>query len=738
MNCRAPFRASAAGFAIGVVCAAVWATTYPARGGVNADGMATADEKSATTTTAEAEPTEYNNSIEFAFGGVTVEGDEAQFEQNHRIPADQVFGGIENLHLEGSMGKDVQFQLDGHAIFDTNDYGLRLQLTKAKLGYIQFGYDEFRTWYDGNGGFFPPNGQFFPPPDSELHIDRGDVWVELGLRVPDWPEITVRYSHEFRDGQKDSTIWGDTTLTGITGATRKIAPAFRNIDETRDTFTFDATKSFGKTDVLLGMRYEHDDNDYSLNMIRGAGQLPPLVAPPGQLRFFTQHQRDDVDLFSGHAIAETRFSDSFWLTTAYSYTTMTNDLTGSRLPGTTFDAAFGEPVPTLNRFDHSFINLAGTAQVDEHIINANLYWAPAKDITVVGGFRYTHEDRDSDSVFLAVEPTANVPPFTATNPEGGFHLGTPEPAGGARASDYDRFAQNIELRLTALSDWLFYARGEWEEEWGHVDEFHTDEEVPLNKDTDSLYQKYTIGANWYPLMRLNFSGQYYHKKVSYGDDITTASFPRLINQDWNTDDVNARITFRPKIPVTLGSLALVTRYDFVRTSIDGQWEVFSDGTLLNEQQTGVIKRHVISESVNWSPLARFYLQADFSYIWDGTDTPASSIILVPTADIPTVLNAENDYYTIAASTGYIIDNKTDIRANYSYYRANDYVNNSLAGVPYGAGAREHIASATLTRLLTKQVRLQLSYTFYDYTDETSGGHNNYRAHSIFSRLQFRF
>ncbi len=32
----------------------------------------------------------------------------------------------------------------------------------------------------------------------------------------------------------------------------------------------------------------------------------------------------------------------------------------------------------------------------------------------------------------------------------------------------------------------------------------------------------------------------------------------------------------------------------------------------------------------------------------------------------------------------------------------------------------------------------LSYTYFDYTDETSGGHNNYRAHSIFSSLQFRF
>jgi hypothetical protein len=92
--------------------------------------------------------------------------------------------------------------------------------------------------------------------------------------------------------------------------------SFRNIDETRDIFTFDLSHTIANTDVLLGMRYEHDENDYSFNMIRGAGQLPPLVAPPGQQRFVTQHQNDDIDLFSGHAIAVTRFDDSFWFTAA--------------------------------------------------------------------------------------------------------------------------------------------------------------------------------------------------------------------------------------------------------------------------------------------------------------------------------------------------------------------------------------------------------------------------------------
>ena len=731
MKRRALLRARTAGFAAGLVCAAIW-TGHPSHAAVNADGTEIPDAKS--TPAVEEQPPEYKNWIEFAFGGTTVDGDRAQFEQAHRIPGDQVFGGISDLHFEQTIGKDVEFKLDGHAIFDTNDYGLLMELTKAKLGYVQVGYNEFRTWYDGNAGYFRPNGQWFSPPFPEMHIDRGEAWIELGLRAPDLPEITVRYTHEFRDGQKDSTMWGDTNLTG-TGVTRKIAPAFRNIDETRDIFTFDLSHTMANTDVLLGMRYEHDENDYSLNMIRGAGQLPPLVAPPGQQRFVTQHQNDDIDLFSGHAIAVTRFDDSFWFTAGYSYTTLQNDLAGSRLPGTTFDAAFGEPVPTLSSRDHAFINLAGLAEVDQHVFNANVFWMPSKDFDIVGGFRYTHETRDSNSVFLAVEPEANEAPFTANNPEGGFHLGPGEPAAGFRSSDYDRFAESVEMRYAGWADWLFYARAEWEEEWGSVNETHTDEEVPLDKDTNFLGQKYSVGMNWYPLMNLNFSGQYYHKIASYGDDIRTATFPRLLNQDWNQDDVNVRITFRPKIPV--GALSLVTRYDFLRTAIDGQWAAPADGILLNEIQTGVITKHVMSESINWSPQPRFYLQGNVSLVLDQTDTPASSINFDPHVG-PTVVNFRNDYWTVTATAGYIINDKTDVHADYSFFRANVYFTNSGAAVPYGLGATEHVASATLTRQLTQQVRLQLRYTFYDYTDETYGGHNNYMAHSFLSTLQFRF
>jgi hypothetical protein len=681
----------------------------------NADGMAVPNDTE--------EESETPNSIELGVGGLISNGDAAQFKQEHHIPGD-VFGGIEDFHYEHLVGKKGQFSLDGHAIFDDNNYDVKLELSQPELGYIRAGYDEFRTWYDGNGGFFPVNGQFFPPPIPEMHIDRGEAWVERGLRLPDWPEITLRYSHEFRDGQKDSTSWGDTTLTGLTAdqVARKIAPAYRDIDETRDILALDIAKTFGKTDLDLGMRYEHADNDNRLQLVRGAGQVPPLVAAPGNQRFVTQEDKMNLDLFSGHAIAETHFSDSFWLTSAYSFTTLGSDIGGSRIYGPTYNSSYSDPISNLGMFDHGFLNLAGTSELEQHVVNLNLMWLPVKDLTILSAFRYTHEEKQSDSAFVETSTRSSpLVPMLANSFE-----------------NFNKFAETLELRYAGIRDWLFYASGDWEDETGDIHESLQEVGTPAVagvKEIDILRQKYTAGFNWYPTFRLNVAGQYFHKIYSW-ENQSTVDGQQLDNQDWNTDDLNIRLTWRPHLPTAWGTIAFVTRYDFRITSVAGQWSI-PDEAPFSSEHTALIRDHVLTESVTWNPLARLYFQGNFSYVLNETKTPASNIEIVSGAG-PTILNFQNDYWTVEASVGYLLNDKSEFHAVYSYYRADDYVDNSLAGLPLGTGAEEHTISATLTRQLTKRVRLRLQYGYFNYTDALFGGHNDYEAHSIFSSLAFAF
>ncbi len=394
---------------------------------------------------APAEP-EYNNWIELSIGGLITSGDVAQFEQQHHMSGD-VFGGIHDLHYEQTVDKNGQFSIDGHAIFDTGDYDLTLSLSKPKLGYIKAGYNQFRSYYDGNGGFFPVNGAFFPPPIPEMYVTRGEAWFEMGLQLPDWPEIIIRYSHEFRQGQKDSTIWGDTNLTGLTTdqTTRKIAPAYRDIDEARDIVSLEISKTFDNTDIGLGMRYEHDNNNDALNLQRNPGE--------DNQRFITQKESDNFDLFSGHATTETRFSDSLWLTTAYSYTALSSDLSGSRIYGPFYYSSFNDPIETLGIRDEGFLNLAGVSNAHQWVVNLNLMWLPAKDLTILTALRYTNENKQSSSTFL--ETTTRTEPLI--------------PIAASSFENFNTVAETFELRY-AGTDWLFYARGDWEEQSGDIHE----------------------------------------------------------------------------------------------------------------------------------------------------------------------------------------------------------------------------------------------------------------------------
>ena len=89
-------------------------------GTVAAAGLrAGTDGKAITATATEEQPKEYKNWIELALGGVITSGDRAQFEQEHRLPGDQVYGGIQDLHFEGTFDKNGVFSVDGHALWDS-------------------------------------------------------------------------------------------------------------------------------------------------------------------------------------------------------------------------------------------------------------------------------------------------------------------------------------------------------------------------------------------------------------------------------------------------------------------------------------------------------------------------------------------------------------------------------------------------------------------------------------------
>jgi hypothetical protein len=667
----------------------------------------------------ELEPGEYNNWVTTSVGGAIVSGDRPSFQRQHQMPAGP-YGGVEELHFEQMLG-DAVFTLDGRAMFEMMDYFLRMGISDPNRGYVNLGFSQFRTWYDGSGGYFPPTDLWFSIFDENLYLDRGEVWVEMGLTLPDVPSIRFRYTHRYRDGKKDSLSWGDSNLTGGLGS-RGIVPSFREFDETRHIFQADVRHTLGNTGVGVGLRYELGDQDNTLNIRRRPGEA--------QDRIITQRDIVDSDMYNVHAFTDTRFTENIWLTTGYSYTRLDTDIGGSRIYGPDYDPLYDPGFGRRQQRDEGFLDLTGGSKLHQHVMNINLMWMPLEHLFVIPSLRVERRDLDGFSQFM--ETNVGAPPALAPIQEDLLAM---------NERGWLDVSQRLEVRYSGINNVVLYARGDWLQGKGDLIEreidLHTGAiELHRETDDDRFTQQYTVGANWYPFRNLNMGAQYYRKMrdVRYEHPIDSVPnipvpgrdrYPALITaQDFTTDDVNFRITVRP-----LTGLTFVTRYDFQISTIDTEKE------FLPKIESGKWTSHIFSETVTWMPIARLYLQGSLSYAIDRVDSgirnmPEEVSLLVP--------KSRNDYWNASLSAGYALSEKTDLHANYIFYRASNYTNNSLVSQPYGADHTQHGTTLGVTHRFKPNLRGMLRYGYYTFKDRTSGNHNNFDAHLIYTGLQYRF
>jgi hypothetical protein len=662
------------------------------------------------------------NWINFTLGGLILHGDHGQAAHQLRA-SDNLIEGIEDLHLERTLPHDVLVKLDGHALAGNDDYLARLEISKEDVGYIRAGYSQYRTWYDGNGGFFPfpayEGGLFFSPTKNVMGLDRSQVFFEAGLRNPNLPEVTFRYERDTRHGQKDSTIWGDSSLTGI--GDRKIAPAFRDINEVRDLFSLDLAHSLGNTDIQLGVRFEHLNNEDSLNLSLYPNQLSQT--------YVTQHDGTQGDLFNAHGSTVTRFGDKVWFSLGYGFTTFNTDISGSRVYGPGYDTEFNPMGVPMMATGEGFYNLMGGSEWSQHVATLNLMWKPLPSLSVIAATRFESQRTDSSATFLDTDNGGDSFALTKILEQS--------------TDDTTRVAESLELRYTGLDNWVFFSRGDWMEETGTVIDQVTDTTDPTNPDfadidRDRLQQKYTLGANWYACPRATFSAQYYHKfdDIHYSNSAIppgpasivgeSIGFPgRFSGQKFDVNDLKTRMTLR-----VLSNLSAATEYDFQRTEYD------TNTFGLGLTDSGKTTSHVLSESLTWSPLSRLYLQAGACYYLSRTEVPATIVVHNLAGDQG--FDFKNNHWTLNASAGLAIDEKTNLRADYTFYKADNYENIAFLTVPYGAGAEQHTVTLTLNRQITKSVSASLKGGYYQYKDETSGHHNDYSGLLVFSGLHVRF
>lgn len=650
----------------------------------------------------------YTNWVEFSTGGFIIRGNQARSQQRLQGPPG-AFGGIEDFHYQTEVATNTTLRVDGRGLFDNNDYKLKLDVTRDKFGYLRFSYNEFRTWTSGDGGYDRPSNSWHPLSENALALDRGEISFEGGLTLEGKPAVTFEYERRTRAGQKNSTIWAATRPNGLP---RGLSPSFYDIDEHSDTFKVDVTHTIDRTDLGGGIRYGTGELDNALKITQSPGE-------PAFQRKITDRQGTSYDMFNVHAFTETWLTNNLMFSSAFSYSDLNTDFSGSRIYGSDFDVSYAPNA--LNGF--GYYGLDGGSRLHEYVADLNLFYKPTPAWAIIPSIRVQQEDTDAISSGTETLAALPVTRFNAWSER--------------RLLDV---RERLDVRYSGITNWVLYARADFTEGDGNLNQLGGlgpvngigVPSIERKTEDERFFQKYTAGARWYPVRQITIDAAGYYKRNSYDyehplDSTANNSFDRypayLVMQDFETYDGSLRVALRPWQSVTLA-----TRYEAQFSTVNTRPDTLSGLGLV---ETSEMASHIFAEDISWAPWTRLYLQAGFNYVVSDTKTPASEVT-------EAILESQNNYWTLNFSSSLVLDVKTDLKLSYYYYQADNFSGDPDLGVIYGADSHEHGVTATLVRRITDQIRWTMRYGFFLNRDEHAGGNEDYDTHLLFSSLQYRF
>jgi hypothetical protein len=540
-------------------------------------------------------------------------------------------------------------------------------------------------------------------------LDRGKIAFEGGLTLEKMPQVKFKYEHDYRTGDKSSTSWGLThpgpdVIQGLT-------PSVYSIDEHSDLFQLEVTHQIKATEVGAGMSYQ-------FGKLNNALKIDQFPGEPVQQKI-TDQQGTSFDLFTAHAYTETWIKKNLFLSTGFAYSDLDNTFSGSRIYGNDFDVNY---VPSA-RSGFGYYGLNGGSRQDEYVFNLNLMAKPWSHFTIVPSVQVQKEDTDANFSGMETLGDNAASPFSGNSNGGVLNV-----------------RERLDLTYTGFTNWVLYARGELTEGDGNLTENGGLAQMngigvpPIQRETDDnrFFQKYSVGARWYPMRRVSLDFGGYYKRNNYTYDHLLDSTPNdgfnrypayLVVQNFETYDGNIRLTLRP-----LRNVTMVSRYEYQYSTVNTRPDPISG---LTEAESSKMTSQIIAQDVSWAPWSRLYFQVGFNYVLSETRNPVSDYTQA-------ILNAQNNYWTLNFSTGFVLDNKTDLNVGYFFYQADNYQDNSSFSVPLGAGGSENGINATLTRRLNKHLQVTLRYGYYHYNDVTYGGHQDFNTQVVYGGLRYRF
>ena len=651
-----------------------------------------------------------------AGGGISfVDGDQAAFQQRLR-PRKYGYGGLEEFSVTRTTGTSL-FRFEGRLVGGNEDYRLTARWEKFDALYLEANYQQFRTFYDGSGGRFLPRDLSFSWFDEELALDRSYFSFEIGTLIPDRPMWRLRYDRNTRTGAKNSLRWGDSNRAGQPFVPRAFIPSYLLLDEDRDIFTVEASQRTDEAEWNVGGRYERTHYHNRHTARRRAGE--------NQDRYVTMNDAMDSDLFSGHGFYERIFSEQLRVSAGGLVTSIDADLAGSKIYGGSPDPEYSATFARRQPQDVGYFGLAGNSRMKQYVGNVNLVYQPGKYWTVRPGLKYEHLRQDSGES------------HTDTDFGGGAAAAAiRQQVENASRNAWNEITEEVEVRYARWADVALNVRAQANQGIGNLVEQSmlvtpTQARVlDLDRETEyqRLGQRYTVNASWYARPGLTLAAQYnYRLKLADYDHRrdSTPNGPRsfdrypayIVDQDMETHDGFVQLTWRPK-----SMLTLVTRYGHHRTTIR------STMAELPEVQHGRLTRHILTQTATWNATARLFVSGSVNLMYDQLAVPANRF----------TYNSDNHYLQANLSTGYAVGKVTDLYLDVTHLRADDYLDNPAITLPMGAGHNLQTAFLTWVRRHSDRLIYTAKYGYARNRDGTFGGLNDFSAHLLYGKVQYKF
>ncbi len=639
-----------------------------------------------------------------SFGWISVSGNEALFRTHHWRP-ENVSGGVEHFELVQPLDRDTQMTISGRVLADY-DYRVSLDLKRHDVGFIRGGLEQFRSYSDDTGGYYAPFATPAYTLGRELHVDHGKAWVDFGLRKTDWPEITLGYEYRYAEGYKSTLQWG---AVAVGPTTRNIFPAYKQIDEETHIVKLDVSHTFGGfllEDSFRGEFYRLDTDRPNVDF--------------ATFNFGNRHTETYKHFVGANTFrVEKKARDWLLLSGGYLYSNLDGE-------GSFRQVSFAPSTGAI--FTQGDTSPLVIVQSESHVFNANAILGPWEGFTFVS----------------AVQAD-----WTQTDGLGsGTVFGFPTPFANDYGSNLDKriVEERFELRYEQIPHTTLYADLRFRQENTGQFEQHAVNDG-LGSDRDYLRQtdatgdvkQFKGGFRTSPWSQVTLSANYSHriKEDDYTHNLDTDlsgtpgnGYPgHLLSREETTDSFDIRLATR----LTRWLRANVT-YDYTMTDYRNLTAFATTfpagsspgGTLL----TGEYDAHTISLNTTITPWHRLYLNTTFNI----SDTRQRSGNSGGGAIVP----FGGTTWSVIESGTFVVDNKTDFTATYSFSRADFGQANQALGLPLGSDYHLHGLQAGLTRRIRDSAKIGVQYLFQRYTDKTGGGVYDYTAHGIFTTLSLRW